>query len=1633
MKSLLLIDNRVNDLTTVIESLNNNTNYIIIDYDKDTYNTIINKIGKITSYNNVGIFQENYGLDYYQFVNAFEKSILENVEEIDNKLSSWSKFKQLLSYFKNVLMVSNIDLMGCSIYSNINWNFVIEKFQNEIGININSSIDNTGNAELDGNWILESNNKNLIGLYFTENIKKYKFVLGIYNSHSVFLMSDGSVYCCGLNDQGQLGNGNYQTQLYPVKINLENIVQVSTGFFFTSCLSNIGEVYAFGNNSFGQFGDGSSISKITPTKITSLNNIVQVSAGPYHTLFLERSGNVLASGLNSGKLGDGTTDRRFTPVQVKKQDGTLVTNMTNVIQVSAGYDHSLFLRSDGTVYASGLNTNGQLGNGTKTRFLNPVQVTNMTNVIKISAGLEFSLFLTSTGTVYACGNNRYGQLGPGVSAIEYLNPVQVIEQNGNPLTNIKLISVGNDHSIFLYNDGQSLICGKNNFGQSGDGTPVGVNKKSNIVNLTDIVQTNTGRNSSFFLLGNKNVYSCGNNSDGQLGDGTINSPLYVTLVKNNNVTINFDNKLNYIYSINDYNEKYYLLKNTNGVSNPNVNYTVNDLLICGVSVLALKSPPYNFTDSDILNSTNVPLFKKSWFQSYTIQQIISVYSAYQLYYIGYTILEIYNYYITYNYIPEKLLYESGFKLSFLLSSIPAYTLTRLLAQQNGILLTLLGISNPPTFNFVYSVQDLLTTNNRIDRKLTISDFVNEGVKIKYLYENNISIENLLLNYSVLYLLTTSTNEINNDEKLIVPQFRASGYTIPFLVNNNVTILYLFTHGVSIQDLLLSYSVLDLLTTSTNEINSDNKLTVPQFIANGYTISFLVDNFVTIQYLINHGVSIQNLLSVYSSVDLITTNNGDDGKLTISQLLELGVTIRKIVEDGTTIQTLLNEPNNYTINDLYDYNGNNGKLNIVELRLYDVTFKELINSNANISISNILIFYSIYDILSNNIGEENSKFTINELLLSYNITIKSIVGSFENVNVGKTIFDLLNTPYYNITVADLLTSNNGVDGKLTIKELINRGIKFQQLVSAPINISITTLRNEPNNFNLIDVENQLYELLTSQDGDGKLTVRQLLKLNINDIDTGKFIIDDFFNNNFNIRFLKTNGISFRELRFNCGVNILTFINEPNFYSVREILTTNGGIDGNFTFQEIVNDGFIFDDFFPPTNDFEISDLLTSQSGDGKFTFKQINLYGVPISYFLNNYSLADLISSNSGIDGKFTFKELFNNGVSIIDFLNSYSLHDLVSSNNGIDGKFTITELLANNVTFTQLYNSYQNKNSIITTLLTFYTVLQLLTSVNDDGKLTVKNFTDGNFSLSFLINNNVTFKYLINNGGVLIGQLIGFPLFYKTINLITTNNGLDGKFTIRELVFDFGIKFKNLLNDGITVNTLINPPHSFEISELLTSNKGVDGKLTFNQLYLGGISISTLLNYTTNNSFVELLDGGISVTTLLDPPNNYSISYLFQNGVSILKMFENGIPLSILLDNYNITYLISNGISIDVFIMNGYVQLLIDNGVNIFDMKLEVATLLFLGFTKDYIFGLNLYTNFELLKGGFTTNDLLSRGINGLTPTNSEELLFALNSEFTNIYINQDLSIEFKNIVNGNHIVKKITNIGNKISHITHV
>jgi alpha-tubulin suppressor-like RCC1 family protein len=123
--------------------------------------------------------------------------------------------------------------------------------------------------------------------------------------------------------------------------------------------------------------------------VVALSDVAGVSAGQYHTLVLKTDGSVWAFGANSyGQLGDQTTTLRTSPVAVKLADGAA---LTGVVTVAAGSNHSLALKSDGTVVAWGYNSNGQLGDTTTTQRTSAVPVklldgTPLTGVIAIAAG-----------------------------------------------------------------------------------------------------------------------------------------------------------------------------------------------------------------------------------------------------------------------------------------------------------------------------------------------------------------------------------------------------------------------------------------------------------------------------------------------------------------------------------------------------------------------------------------------------------------------------------------------------------------------------------------------------------------------------------------------------------------------------------------------------------------------------------------------------------------------------------------------------------------------------------------------------------------------------------------------------------------------------------------------------------------------------------------------------------------------------------------------------------------------------------------------------------------------------------------------------------------------------------------------
>lgn len=275
----------------------------------------------------------------------------------------------------------------------------------------------------------------------------------------MYLKNDGTVWACGNNGDGELGDGTTSHQPSLIQVNISGVIDIATGQSHTLFLKSDGTVWASGHNDAGQLGDGTLISKSTPFQIPLLSGISAISAGDAHSLFLKNDGTVWACGYNlDGQLGDGTT--------VDKNIPTQITALSSIIAIDASKDgfHSLFLKNDGTVWACGFNLNGQLGDGTTTNKLVPVQVNTVSNIEAICAGSEFSLFLENNGTVYSCGYNSEGQLGDG-TLIDKSSPVLI-----NSLNNIVDIAAGDNHSLFFRNDGSVWACGRNDKGQLGDGT-----------------------------------------------------------------------------------------------------------------------------------------------------------------------------------------------------------------------------------------------------------------------------------------------------------------------------------------------------------------------------------------------------------------------------------------------------------------------------------------------------------------------------------------------------------------------------------------------------------------------------------------------------------------------------------------------------------------------------------------------------------------------------------------------------------------------------------------------------------------------------------------------------------------------------------------------------------------------------------------------------------------------------------------------------------------------------------------------------------------------------------------------------------------------------------------------------------
>jgi uncharacterized repeat protein (TIGR01451 family) len=243
-----------------------------------------------------------------------------------------------------------------------------------------------------------------------------------------------------------------------------------------------------------------------------------IAGGYYHSLRLAPDGKVWAAGMNSsGQLGDGTNVNRAAPV--------LVSGLTGLTAVAAASNHSVALKSDGTVWAWGLNSNGQLGDGTTVTRNLPQVVSGLSGVVAISARYAQTLALKSDGTVWGWGMNTSGQLGDGTT-VSRATPVQVPGLSG-----IIKIAAGRQHTLALRMDGTVWSWGSNTNGRLGDGTSTNRLSPVQVSGLSGVVAIAAGYGHSMALKSDGTVWTWGSGSFGELGLGTSpNSQLLPTLV-----------------------------------------------------------------------------------------------------------------------------------------------------------------------------------------------------------------------------------------------------------------------------------------------------------------------------------------------------------------------------------------------------------------------------------------------------------------------------------------------------------------------------------------------------------------------------------------------------------------------------------------------------------------------------------------------------------------------------------------------------------------------------------------------------------------------------------------------------------------------------------------------------------------------------------------------------------------------------------------------------------------------------------------------------------------------------------------------------------------------------------------------
>lgn len=348
------------------------------------------------------------------------------------------------------------------------------------------------------------------------------------NSHFIFITKNNEIKCVGSNSSRQLGFNDTTNRMVPEvlsTINPSDVKSITLGAQYTIFLMKDGTVKGCGSNFTGQLG----ISNTSAQYLTTLavTNVKEVACGAGHTIFLLNDGTVKGCGsVQQGQLGLNINTELYAPSYAYTDIATIP--ITEVKSVRCGYGYTMFLKTDGTVYAVGNNYYGQLGLGHRTTPVKTItKIPNLTGVADIFCGESHTLFMMNDGSIKSVGYASNGQLGLGWSANEAITEITTL-----PLTGVRSIICSSEETIFIMNNDTVKGCGRNYNYQ------LALGHKNIVYNITDIPLTNVadavfGFENTIFLFFDGTIKGIGKNGTGQLG---INNTVDQTTIQDMQIT-----------------------------------------------------------------------------------------------------------------------------------------------------------------------------------------------------------------------------------------------------------------------------------------------------------------------------------------------------------------------------------------------------------------------------------------------------------------------------------------------------------------------------------------------------------------------------------------------------------------------------------------------------------------------------------------------------------------------------------------------------------------------------------------------------------------------------------------------------------------------------------------------------------------------------------------------------------------------------------------------------------------------------------------------------------------------------------------------------------------------------------------